>query len=472
MSREKSAIADELSLRIQSGAFAVSLSGGGHRATLATLGALMALVDRGLASRILQVASVSGGSITNAFVAQRARLEKLKPGELDGIAKDLCSVVVHEGVLTMSWIVRIVVLSLSVGGLAAFLVLRFTSSMLLASALGIIVALAAFLGRGLLVEWLLDRRYFQRGQGGGPSAAGPLRKRLAALSGGAIDHVFCMTDLVLGLPVYASSQHGGFIYRRLVPERDGREYRNFQTFNARDIPLATIVRASAAFPGIPPVRMNIPRDSKIEMVGTLPSTALLSDGGVWNNLGSQVLREDDFLGSYASWDDGVLRPFGPAPNNIPLLCVNGSAPLTPSSPWMYAIPGLALLRTLLQVTEILNANTVFPRVEAIRRAFNRRIGCMQRPSINDPADLIVDLGPIPETEERYQTAAVDEEDIRLSDGNVKAWERSAIGNLRFARDKRSSSPDADRLGHVLREPEPPGSYPACGFANGEDWDNL
>ena len=71
--------------RIQEGGFALALSGGGHRATLATLGALLAIVDRGLASKIIQIASVSEGSITNAFVAQRTEVEGLKPEELDPI---------------------------------------------------------------------------------------------------------------------------------------------------------------------------------------------------------------------------------------------------------------------------------------------------------------------------------------------------------------------------------------------------
>ena len=45
---------------------ALSLSGGGHRATLFGLGVLLALVDRGLNMRVKQIASVSGGSIVNA----------------------------------------------------------------------------------------------------------------------------------------------------------------------------------------------------------------------------------------------------------------------------------------------------------------------------------------------------------------------------------------------------------------------
>ena len=85
------AIAKILHDRIDNGGFAIALSGGGHRATLANIGALIAIIDRGLGSKIIQVASVSGGTITNAFVAQRCHLETLDPGQLDDIAQQLAT---------------------------------------------------------------------------------------------------------------------------------------------------------------------------------------------------------------------------------------------------------------------------------------------------------------------------------------------------------------------------------------------
>src|SRR5689334_16148620 len=47
----------------------LALSGGGHRATAYALGVLLYLVDSGLNTRVRTIASVSGGSILNAFVA-------------------------------------------------------------------------------------------------------------------------------------------------------------------------------------------------------------------------------------------------------------------------------------------------------------------------------------------------------------------------------------------------------------------
>ncbi len=50
---------------------AVALSGGGYRASLFGLGALLYLVDAGKNAEVNSISSVSGGSITNGYVAQQ-----------------------------------------------------------------------------------------------------------------------------------------------------------------------------------------------------------------------------------------------------------------------------------------------------------------------------------------------------------------------------------------------------------------
>ncbi|MBV9083887.1 MAG: hypothetical protein JOZ62_14510, partial [Acidobacteriaceae bacterium] len=454
--------------RIRDGGFAVALSGGGHRAALATLGALIAIVDRGLGPKVIQIASVSGGSITNAFVAQRGNIEKLRPGELDEIATELATTIIRKGVLTKAWIALLVitplVLGAAIGVVLRTLIFPWTW---LAVLIGVGIALTALIARGLAVEWLLDRRYFRRSNSG-ENRRHQKRARLASLSGREIDHVFCMTDLVLGLPVYASSQHGGMVLRRLMPERMGVSDMLFHTFDASRVTLAELIRASAGFPGIPPRRLQIPPDPRI--VAELPRVAFLADGGLWNNLGSQVLREDEFIGSHAAWENGVLRPYGPAPREMPLFIVNGSAPLQPTRTWAFRIPGMALLKSLLQVTEILNANTVLPRVESMRRAFDRRARTGLRPGYDDPADLVVDLWPIDSTAEHYRWGTLLEELIRETDPAVKHWEESVLKEVRNARKHAATSPGTDWLARL--PPEPEGSFPVCGLANIDDWDAL
>ena len=47
----------------------IAISGGGHRATLYSLGGLAYLADAGLNKSVVAIASVSGGSITNGYLA-------------------------------------------------------------------------------------------------------------------------------------------------------------------------------------------------------------------------------------------------------------------------------------------------------------------------------------------------------------------------------------------------------------------
>jgi hypothetical protein len=82
MSTDSSASQQELRTRISKGSFAIALRRRASRDTGNTWCSYGHRRPRAW-PQIIQVASVSGGSITNAFVAQRCRLDKLKPGELD-----------------------------------------------------------------------------------------------------------------------------------------------------------------------------------------------------------------------------------------------------------------------------------------------------------------------------------------------------------------------------------------------------
>lgn len=474
--RDGSASESRLRDRINGGAFAVALSGGGHRATLATLGALLALVDRGLAPKILQVASVSGGSITNAFVAQRAHLEALGPEGLDDIATELATTIVRKGALTGRWIV-VTILTPVVVGIAAGVLLRRTIVpwTWLTVAIGTAIAVAGLLGRGLVVDWLLDRRYFRRKRLIGARTRRE-RAKFASLSGRQIDHVLCATDLALGLPVYASTQHGGVIWRRLGTERRSPwASLPFQTFDARELSIAELVRASAGFPGIPPRRLRIPSDPDNPFTAGTPSVAFLADGGIWNNLGSQVIREDGFIGDHMAWDRGVVRPYGLVPKDIPLFCFNGSAPLRPAHPWVFRIPGVALFSSLMQAMNILNANTVIPRVAGMTASVQRRAWSGRRPHYLDPADLVADLRPTDRLADDYRECAWGAEQIRATDPSVIEWEQGTSRRAGLARAHRRPDNEIDEtdwLAYVLGAKAPEGSFPVCGLASFDDWEAL
>src|SRR5215207_9445548 len=67
----------------------VALSGGGHRAAAYALGALLYLVHANLNKQVRNIASVSGASITNAFVASQCDFQAVKIDEFKIIASKL-----------------------------------------------------------------------------------------------------------------------------------------------------------------------------------------------------------------------------------------------------------------------------------------------------------------------------------------------------------------------------------------------
>lgn len=67
----------------------VALSGGGHRAALFGLGALLYLVDANRNRDVTSIVSVSGGSITNGFVAQSVDYSSVGPGEFRSAIRPL-----------------------------------------------------------------------------------------------------------------------------------------------------------------------------------------------------------------------------------------------------------------------------------------------------------------------------------------------------------------------------------------------
>lgn len=78
---------------------AVALSGGGHRASAWALGVLQAIVDADLGGQLTSITSVSGGSITNAVVADRVDLHHAARSDLDAATADLRRTISSEGLV-------------------------------------------------------------------------------------------------------------------------------------------------------------------------------------------------------------------------------------------------------------------------------------------------------------------------------------------------------------------------------------
>lgn len=279
--------------------FGIALSGGGHRASLFALGSLLYLVDSGMNWRVATVCSVSGGSITNAFVAQECDFGTVGRDKFDKVAASLAGRITTERIVSLSSpVVGFYMGLLSVLGIAIFWfilarlvgwpsLLRLWAAVLLILVFGLVL-----LARGTVVAWLLGRAFFvdERGH---PSRLGSLRNQT-------VGQVLCATDLISAAPFY------------FLCGKEWNAYSPLYGFaRAGAMKLRTAVRASAALPGWIPPKLLItacldweadpdPRSIPLGEGETLklsnlerpPQFLFLADGGVWNNLGTQYFERD------------------------------------------------------------------------------------------------------------------------------------------------------------------------------------
>jgi predicted acylesterase/phospholipase RssA len=469
---------------------ALALSGGGHRATLFALGALLAVVDRGLNKRVVQIASVSGGSITNAFVAQRCEFRQAEPGELDEFVEDLVHRVVTKGVVETRILLLLVVLpALLIGTVLAVS----GAHWLLWTGLSLFLTSLSVLLVGKVVELLLDRRYFRDAAEDFRNAAeAPAETRWArmrSLASREVEHVFCATDLVQGQPLYVSTHEGGMVWRRTTAiSAGGILFVTGQKWQAKDLTIAEVVRASASFPGIPPKRLSFGRFSRLRRIeeqrltfgGRVHETeappalrargvAFLGDGGLWNNLATHVLREDQFLHGQRS--SGVMPH---------ILCINASAPLPPSSPVYYHIPGVAALWALIQSAQLLNVNTVQPRLQRMHEAQRRRAVYGTHLDAGEPLDAVADLSPISRNITSKTALIRHRDDIRRFDPAVREWEGDILQEVEKwgRRLDPHSTPTVDEaraLAETMAKKlsdRPFGKTAMAGMVDYDSWDRL
>jgi predicted acylesterase/phospholipase RssA len=347
----------------------VALSGGGHRAALFALGVLLYLVDSGLNRRVDQISSVSGGSITNGFVAQACDFREVDAEAFDRVAADLLDRIVNRGLFHGSVSVLAYLVLLAGGAVLGALMLVYgwpaplslTGAAVLAAALGGVALL-----RGTIVHAELSRRFFA--PDGRPT-------KLSELARG-VEHLFCSTDLRSNAPFYFSTWDGGYVYSPALG------FSRLQGTRLEGTPLSTAVRASAAFPGgIPPKRVPLGDvhyeftlthvEARWQVTNTRhrkageyrPRFLFLADGGVWNNLGTQAFFEDDLYRGLSSWSGGLR---GVRPPGARFLVVNASAPLPAARLWRLHVPLIGEITALGRSLGILNVNTVAPRVFRLR----------------------------------------------------------------------------------------------------------
>jgi Patatin-like phospholipase len=349
-----------------------ALSGGGVRAALFGLGVLMAMRDA--RTPPVDIASVSGGSITNAMLAARYYSRNKGTDSEENadswqkatreVFDDLCA-----GSLTKPWVIALgAYAAVPILALPAVIATRQIVVYAVASIFYLAWAITLLL-RGLLIEALMARRYL---------GLGWRDIKLHDLDGGTDrQHIFCCTDLVLGKPVHYSST--GLAFRRLADPEGGRVpltirprddtdtvARVGQVYASCDARLSPILRATAGFPGIPPKLVTWPQ-GQMRTAGSsgsaeaqdqtreksqppLPTVSFLSDGGIWNNLATEPFS-DNFVLSAGK------RPYGP----WVVLVADASGVVGHIRPGQLRVPGWSELKALIRQASIQNTNTVTPR---------------------------------------------------------------------------------------------------------------
>jgi hypothetical protein len=316
---------------------AVALSGGGHRAALFGLGALLYLADCGKNREVESIASVSGGSLANGYVAQSADYRTVDPATFRATVTPFTRRLAQKGTVWPPANLTLAYLVLLAAVLAVVVGVWFMPWAVGLRISAFVVGLVAF---GVVASWrsAIMSRAFARtlyAPKGSPTALSGICRSL--------DHVFCATDLHAGENVYFS---GGFVC----------SYR-FGWGSPGDLPLHVAIQCSAALPGaMPPRWLKTARHRFVEgRTQAKGATRMaLVDGGVYDNMADQWgLGIDD---RKDRWPELAKDLRGVDE----LIIVNASAGLEWGPVWRMRIPLLGEILSLLKDKTVLydNGNTV------------------------------------------------------------------------------------------------------------------
>jgi predicted acylesterase/phospholipase RssA len=346
----------------------VALSGGGSRAALYSLGVLIYLVHAGLNDRVRLISSVSGGSIVNAALSLTKDYSRLSSEEFDEIAGVLASRLANIGVFFLPATSTIInglflgLVTVLVLTMASFtLALAFTRESIGASFRGSGIPGVETLITGLaivavftIIIWSrrgrMQRARYKRlmneiKPGGKTFRSVDQLRLINANSETRVRHILCATELTSGRPIYM----------------DRHEIRSPAYGSGEpNLSFAQAIYASAAFPVVfPPLRL---KTASLNMSGgdteERPAELLLSDGGVFNNLGTE---------SFTAWN--IRDPFIPDPQFVKLPQISRRIVVNASSPGRVAsMPRLWIWRNVAAIQRImavLYENTLRPRIDKL-----------------------------------------------------------------------------------------------------------
>jgi len=343
---------DSANSRVKS--LAVSLSGGSHRETLFVLGALMYLVDAKVNTHVTSIASVSGGSLTNGFVGQTLNFRETNGADFrKRVASPLATQIAKSGTLFAPLFSKVYLVLLFAAALLVLAIPAIGPGPWYVRFLLFFVGLALwgwlFAARGRLCARAFRITLFS--PNGRETTLGDLKKK-------DLDHVICATEFRSAEQVYFS---GDFVYSYALGHGE-----------PANLSLAHAVQASAAFPGgFPPATLPTKQHNFVGAPGPKdggppepPSEMVLTDGGVYDNMGEQWAR--NFVARIKRCPN--LDTGRPAPNQ--LVVVNASARI----PWIpfrnRLMPLVGELAALIRVNNIMYINTTNVRRQAIVGSFN------------------------------------------------------------------------------------------------------
>lgn len=399
----------------------VSLSGGGHRASLFGLGALLYLVDAGKGPEITSVASISGGSLTNGYVGLHSDLTTTSSADFWRDVQPL-AVATSTGGTVWAWKPTYLYLALIVGvlALASWLCFPLDGPVIL------LVWAAAL----LVVGWLALQR--SRIAAGAFDATVFHGQRLGEMTG-PVDHIITATDLQTNEQVYFS---GRFVY----------SYRHGWGRPA-DVRVGWAAQASACLPGaFAPVSRPVTAHGFDHARPEAPARFLLVDGGVYDNMGTEwPIKVADRLRSA-----GAPTPAPRQPDEV--IVVNGSAGMGVVARRSARWPLLGELTSVLADKDVLYDQTTSVRRRMLHLRFrSTRLGF--RDGDQPPIDgIIAQIDRSPTSLARSFTSGTDDAAARarkvLESLPAEDWDAEATANRGVG--TTLSRIDADRAARLLR----------------------
>lgn len=339
----------------------VALSGGGVRAAFFALGALLYLVHSGLHRNISLISSVSGGSIVNVALAIEEDLTKTDAVRFGRFVGKASKRMAGKGVFFWPGMKPVIALFLILASLPFLLLAIFTlgsSGPIDDTGKELVWVLEIFylgflfplfpLSIILLRQSIQQSAYqtFLNEMSNADDRSKRRTKKLSDLPFSTVSHVVCATELTSGQPFYMSRD---MVFSPLY----GR--------GKPDILLPKVIYASAAFPiAFPPLRV-ITRDLGVNggRDDDCPRALMLSDGGVFNNLGTETF----------SANDDSAQIFLPDPS-LPIiprvdrqLVVNASSP--PKKTRLKDVPFWSFFKTSTRIMSVLYESTLRPRIQKL-----------------------------------------------------------------------------------------------------------